>query len=45
MKNAFQEIMDLVLQLDERERRALVRLLRQLEASSDLADKHWENYM
>jgi hypothetical protein len=36
-------IVNLALQLSETERITLVRLLRQLESSSD--DKHWENYL
>ena len=39
MKNALQEIVYLILQLSDKERKSLVRLLRQLE------DKHWEDYL
>ena len=43
MKKAFQEIMDLILELSEDERKTLIRLLRQMQAST--VDKHWEDYL
>jgi len=36
-------IINLALQLDEAERKTLVRILRQMQAST--IDKHWEDYL
>ncbi len=41
MKKTLQEIMGLILELSEDERRA--RLLRQMQAG--YVDKHWEDYL
>ena len=43
MKKTLQEIMGLILELSEDERKALIRLLRQMQAG--YVDKHWEDYL